>query len=295
MKYALFLGCVAEDSCKELGSSMSMVAKKLGMNFVDIEDATCCGAGYLHAYNKQLSLLLNGRSLAMAEKAGVDTIITVCSLCLLALEKVNKELSSDPDALKKTNELLGKVGLHYSGKIKVKHFLQVLLEDYGIEKLSKMVVSPLNLKVAPFYSCQLIRPPDMHEFDNFYEPKSLDELIKALGGTPVNFPGKTKCCGFHILMVNEEVAMKMGGTHLKDAKDRGADCMVVPCPCCHLVFDMYQPRIESKLDMKIKLPILHLPQMIGLALGFTSKELGLNRHIVDASKLGAKMAVAEAS
>lgn len=292
MRYALYLGCVAEDSCKELGMSMDLIAKKLGMNFVEIKDATCCGAGYLHAYNEQLSLFLNGRSLAMAEKAGAETIITVCSLCLLALEKVNKELSSNPEALKATNELLKKVGLHYSGKMKIKHMLQVLLEDYGLEKIAKMVERPLNLNVAPFYSCQLLRPPDMHKFDDSYEPKSLDNLIKALGGRPVSFPGKTKCCGFHILMVNEDIALKMSGAHLKDAKDRGADCMVTPCPCCHLVFDMYQPRIESKLDMKLKLPILHLPQLIGLALGFTPKQLGLNRHIVDASKMSERKVAA---
>jgi len=281
MKYALYPGCVAEDSCKELGMSMQLIAKKLGIDLVEIKDATCCGSGYLHAYNRDLSLFLNGRTFALAEKAGADTLIVICSLCLLALEKVNTDLSSDPELLERTNERLRRVGLHYSGRIKVKHLLQVLVEDIGLDNIAKKVKTPLDLNIAPFYSCQLLRPPDMHSFDDANNPQTLDSLIKALGGRPVDFPGKTKCCGFHLLMVNEDIALNMSGKHLKDAKECGADCLVVPCPCCHLVFDMYQPRIEKKLGMSLKIPILHLPQMIGLALGFKPQELGLNRHIID--------------
>lgn len=285
MSYALFPGCVAEDSCKELGKSIDLVAKKLGIEIKTIEDATCCGSGYLTAYNQELSFFMNGRTLALAEKAGANTLITVCSLCQLSLLKVDKELKNDPVALKRTNERLAKLGLHYSGRLKVKHLLQVLVEDYGIDKIAARIRKPLNLKVAPFYSCQLLRPSDVLHFEDPSNPKSLDELIRALGGTPVDFPGKTKCCGFHILMVDESLAIKMSGDILDDVKRRGADCMVVPCPCCHLVFDMYQPRIEKGIGKKLRLPILHLPQLIGLALGFTPKELGMGRHIADTKKL----------
>jgi succinate dehydrogenase / fumarate reductase cytochrome b subunit len=285
VKYALYPGCVAEDSCKELGLAIELVTRKLGLEMTTIENATCCGSGYLTAYDGELSNFLNGRTLALAEKAGADTLVTVCSLCQLSLMKVDKELKRDPAALKRTNERLAEVKLHYSGKLKIKHLLQALLEDYGIEKIAAKVTRPLNLKVAPFYSCQLLRPSDVLHFDDPEDPKSLDNLIKALGGTSVEFPGKTKCCGFHILVVDPEMAIKMSGSILEEVKKRGADCMVVPCPCCHLVFDMYQPRIEKSLGKKLRLPIVHLPQLIGLALGMTPKELGMGRHVADATKL----------
>lgn len=293
MKYSYFPGCVAEDTCKELDKSMGLITNKLGIEILKIDDATCCGAGYVQQYNRMLSLFLNGRTFALAEKMGTDTIITVCSLCQLALAKDNSELKNNTESLKKTNDLLSKIDLHYSGDLEVKHFLQVMVEDYGHDRLLSKVQKPLSINIAPFYGCQLLRPPELHKFDDSENPKSLDDLIKVLGGKPVDFYGKTKCCGFHVLMVNEDITLKMCGDHLQEAKSNGADCVVTCCPCCHLVLDMYQPRMEKKFGIRLKLPVLHLPQLIGLTLGFGPKELGLNKHIVNTSSVSSYILISE--
>lgn len=285
MKYGYFPGCVAEDTCKELDISMRLIANRLGIELVKLEDATCCGAGYIQEYNHMLGLFLNGRTFALAEKLGVDTIITICNSCQLALTKANMKLKNNAESLKKTNDLLSKIDLQYSGNIEVKHLLQVLVEDYGLDKLSDIKQVSLHLNVAPFYGCQLLRPPDIENFDNAEDPKSLEDLIRALGGKPVDYHGRIKCCGFHVLMVNEDISLRMSGDHLQEAKANGADCVVTICPLCHLVLDMYQPRMEKKLGIKLKLPVLHFTQLIGLALGFNPKELGVNKHIVKATNI----------
>jgi len=293
MKYGYFPGCVAEDTCKELDISMRLIANRLGIELVKLEDATCCGAGYIQEYNHMLGLFLNGRTFALAEELGVDTIITICNSCQLALTKANMELKNNAESLKKTNDLLSKIDLQYSGNIEVKHLLQILVEDYGLDKLSDIKQVSLDLNVAPFYGCQLLRPPDIENFDNAEDPRSLEDLIRALGGNPVDYHGRIKCCGFHVLMVNEDISLRMSGHLLQEAKANGADCVVTTCPLCHLVLDMYQPRIEKKLYIKLKLPIMHLPQLVGLALGFSPKELALNKHIVNATNISRRQIAIE--
>jgi len=225
----------------------------------------------------------------MAEKLGVKTIITVCSICQLSLTKANHELKTNAKKMKDANKYLSKINMKYSGGVQVKPFLQVLKEDYGFDKITSQITKSLNLNVAAFYGCQQLRPPELHNFDNPDDPKTIDELTKALGGTPVDYSGKTKCCGFLLLMVKEEIPIKMSGNHLSEAKSRGADCLVTPCPCCHIVLDMYQPKIDKMAGKQLSMPVLHLPQMIGLALGIDPKEMRLDKHIVDASGLAAKL------
>ncbi len=305
MKYAYFPGCVAEDSCKELDNSTRLVADKLGMELVKIEDATCCGAGYMQEYSGEMSLFLNARTFALADKTGAETVMTICSSCQLHLSEANNALKDDEKLLKRMNDRLDKIGLHYSGNLKVKHLLQILIEDYGMDNLSAKKVSSLGMKVAPFYGCHLLRPPEAHKFDDAENPKSLDTVITALGAEPVDYNGKTKCCGFHLLMVKEDIPLKMSGKHLSEAKAKGADCVVTPCPLCHLVLDAYQPSIEKKTGKKLGVPILHLSQMVGLSLGIEPSKLGFNRHIASmknvsrknivSQKVSGSAAVAEAS
>ena len=289
MKYAYYPGCVAEDTCKELDLTMGLIAGKLGIELIKLEEATCCGAGYVEDYNKSLSLFLNGRTLAMAEKLGVKTIITVCSICQLNLTKANHDLKTNEKKMRETNKYLSKIDMKYSGGVSVKPFLQVLKEDYGFDRLSSQIKKSLNLNVAAFYGCQQLRPPELHNFDDPEDPKTIDELTTALGGKPVEYTGKTKCCGFLLLMVEEGIPLKMSENHLSEAKSKGADCLVTPCPCCHIVLDMYQPKIDDMSGKKLSMPVLHLPQLIGLALGIDPKEMRLNKHVVDASGLVAKL------
>jgi len=285
MRFAYFPGCVAEDSCKELDTSTIAVAKELGIDLVKLEDATCCGAGYVQEANHDLSLALNARTFVMAERLGLD-IMTVCGTCQLYLAKTNKELREDPISLEKTNKALSKIGMNYQGKVKIKHFLQVLTEDYGLEKLKGKVRKRLeDLSIAPFYGCHILRPPEIHNFDDAERPKSFERLIEALGGKAVDYEGRTKCCGFHVLMVEEDLSLKMAGAYLLEAKEKGAQVMATPCPLCHLVLDAYQGRAGKLLGRKIDLPILHLPQLVGLALGLDGKKLKLSKHMVSAKKI----------
>ncbi|MFQ5354777.1 MAG: CoB--CoM heterodisulfide reductase iron-sulfur subunit B family protein, partial [Thermodesulfobacteriota bacterium] len=201
--------------------------------------------------------------------------------CLMVMSTANRDLKRDPVLLKKTNETLAQAGLHYSGNVEVKQLLWVLAEEYGLENLKRKVVKPLNwLKVAPFYGCHSLRPSDALGVDDPENPHTLDVVIKTLGADVVNYKDKTRCCGFQVDLVAEDMAVEMTGKRLRNAKDRGARCMVTPCPFCHINLDNYQGLAEKKAHSNIGLPVFHLPQLVGLALGLGLRQMGLDRHLV---------------
>jgi len=285
LTYAYYPGCASQHMTKEANDSTRLVAKALGIALRDMPKANCCGAGLLTDYDYELSLALNARIFAEAETMGMD-IMTICSTCLMVMSTANRDLQADPARLEKTNAVLKKAGLHYSGKVKVKQLLWVLAEDYGLEELKKEVVKPLDwLKVAPFYGCHSLRPSDALGVDDPMKPSSLDDVIKALGARAVDYKGKTKCCGFQVDLVTEDTAVRMTGARLLDGKTKGADCFVTPCPFCHVNLDNYQGMAEKKLSMKIDMPVFHLSQLVGLALGLSPDALGLSRHLVSAEKI----------
>ncbi|MBI5810264.1 MAG: CoB--CoM heterodisulfide reductase iron-sulfur subunit B family protein, partial [Deltaproteobacteria bacterium] len=246
----------------------------------DMPKANCCGAGLLTDYDYDLSIALNARIFAEAETMGMD-IMTICSTCLMVMSTANRDLKNDPRLLERTNAVLLKAGLRYSGNVKVEQLLWVLAEDYGLSNLGKRVVKPLSwLRVAPFYGCHSLRPSDAMGFDDPEKPGSLEAVIRALGAEAVDYRGKTKCCGFQIDLVAEDTATRMTGVRLLDAKGRGAGCMVTPCPFCHINLDNYQGLAEKQVKQKLQMPVFHLAQLVGLALGLSAGELGLSRHIV---------------
>ncbi len=269
----------------EANETTRIVAKMLGIELHDMPKANCCGAGLLTDYDYPLYIALNARIFAEAEQMGMD-IMTICSTCLMVMNTANRDLRKDPELLEKTNEVLGKAGLHYSGNVKIKQLLWVLAEDLGLTELKKKVVKPLDwLKVAPFYGCHSLRPSDALGFDDPMKPWSLEAVIKALGGEAVEYIGKTKCCGFQVDLVTEETAEEMTARRLIEAKDRGADCLVTPCPFCHINLDNYQGLAEKRVSRKINVPIFHLAQLVGLALGLTPHEMGLSRHLVSPERI----------
>ena len=180
------------------------------------------------------------------------------------------------------NENLAEYGLEYQKGLENKNLLWLLVEDYGLDELSKRVKRPLeNLKVGPFYGCYIVRPTDRLGIDDEHPRDTyLGLLIEALGGTVIEYAGAQKCCGFPIITMNKEASLKQAGRHLGDAADADADCLVTPCPLCHLNLDLQQPLAERVMGRELNMPVLHLPQLIGLALGLEPKELGLGRHIV---------------
>jgi len=285
VKYAYFPGCVGQDSCSELDVSTKLIAEELGIELVELEDATCCGAGFVQDVNYDLSRVLNARTFAMAEKLGLD-ILTVCSTCQFNLDRANAELKGSPDVLADVNKMLAEVGLRYSGRVEVKHLLWVLVNEVGLGNLQRRVKVDLSdLNVASFYGCQLIRPGTLHQYDDPDRPEYFEKLIAALGGKPVDYEGRKKCCGFPITFVNENASMKMNGKNMLEAKAHGADVMATSCPLCHINLDLYQGRAEKVAGQRIDLPILHLPQLVGLALGIAPERLRLKRHIVSAREV----------
>ena len=282
LKYAYYPGCASQAITKEADSATRKIAEILGIELHDMPKANCCGAGLLTDYNYDLYLALNARIFAQAEEMGMD-IMTICSTCLMVMSTANRDLKNDPKLLKKTNEILASADIKYNGTVRIKQLLWVLAGDYGLEDLKKKVTRPLkNLKVAPFYGCHSLRPSDALGFDNSERPWSLEAVISTLGAEAMEYNGKTKCCGFQVDLVAEDTAMEMTGKRLLNAKDEGGSCMVTPCPFCHINLDNYQGMAEKKAGHKINMPVFHLAQLVGLALGITAEELKLSRHLVSA-------------
>jgi len=285
MKYAYYPGCVAKSGAPELYDSAAQVAQRLGIELVELTAASCCGAGVINEGDPFLNIILNARTFAMAESMDLD-ILTICSTCQGVMRQVKWQLDNDPTLSAKTNEALAKINMQYRGKVKVKHLLWALIEDYGLSKLEQQVVKPLKgLKVAPFYGCYILRPPEALQFEDHNKPTSLEQLITVLGGEPVHYEGETKCCGFPILFVQRKTAFAMAANYLNNAKQKGADFMVTPCPLCHISLDTYQKKASKQIKVDLNLPVVHLPQLVGLALGVEPEKLGFSRHMVSMAKV----------
>jgi succinate dehydrogenase / fumarate reductase cytochrome b subunit len=279
MKYAYFPGCVALDSCKELDLATREVAKDLRIELVDLDEAACCGAGNLQEKNPEAALVLNARTLAMAQEKGLD-LLTVCGSCQLYLARAREELEN-PNTRERVNRTLAKAGRRYDGGTKVKHLLQVLLEDVGPRKLAAHVRRPLgDLAVGAFYGCHLLRAPGTERFENPEDPQGIETLVTLLGGHPIAYSGRTACCGFHVLTVRRDLAVRMSAAGLSEAKTAGASVLATPCPLCHIVLDMYQKKASKEAGESLNMPVLHLSQLVGLALGIDPRRLGVARHLV---------------
>jgi len=290
MKYAFFPGCVSKGACPELYQSVMQVYPQLGIDLEEMTTASCTGAGVLQEKDEKLGDVLNARTFALAEQQGLP-IMTICSTCQGVMSQANHRLTTRPKYLQEINEILQEEGLHYRGGTTIKHFLWILLEDVGEDALRKEITKPLTgLRAAPFYGCYIQRPTEALDFEKYPgRGKSLERIIEILGAEVVDFPGKTRCCGFPILTINKINSLSMVATHTQDAKSHGADIMVTPCPLCHLNLDGMQAQAASQHNTSINLPILHLPQLLGLAMGMDPKTLGLKRNLISPESALAKM------
>lgn len=288
MKLAYYPGCVAQESGKELDMATRWVAKAVGIELVPFPSFSCCGSGFLDEANEVLNIALNARNLAIAEKAGLD-LLTICSTCQGMLTLANVRLR-DPKVKTRVDGALRPLGIEYRGTTKVKHLLQVLTEDVGLESLRSKVTRPLDgLKVGAFYGCHLLRPADELGWESAEEPHAFEDLLAVLGATPVYYRGRVLCCGFPIQFVKPDTASKIAGNQILDAKAHGAEAMATPCPLCHISLDAYQNRAEKAVGRPLDMPVLHLPQVVGLALGASPDELGLPRHLVSTAGIMSKL------
>jgi succinate dehydrogenase / fumarate reductase cytochrome b subunit len=261
-------------------------AEGLGIEFIEMKSAACCGAGVVSEKNPLLADALNARSIAIAEEQDLD-LVTICSTCQGILKKTESHVDSDPSYKKKVNNVLEEGGHHYAGgKIKIQHFANVLGTEEGLKLLRDKVKRPLTgLKTAAFYGCYVLRPSGLSLYEDPDNPTGMEEIFEILGATPVYYDSRTKCCGFPIIMMNKNASHDMAGNALIDAIDSGADCVVTGCPLCHLSLDAYQPEIDRMNKKGCSIPILHLPQLVALALGYSPQELGMDKHIISTARL----------
>jgi succinate dehydrogenase / fumarate reductase cytochrome b subunit len=281
-RVAYYKGCLASLSAKELDISTKALAPRVGLELVELQSVTCCGAGDIHEAEPDYYLHLNARILAYAAAEGVDTLMTVCNVCTLNLRQANFQLMGDPDLRARVNENLATVGVPaYEKDVEVRHFLWEVAEGEGYEQLKLAAHKGLKgLKIAPFYGCQILRPSKILGFEDPDRPWSLERIIEACGGEAVDYPAKIKCCGFPIIQAREETALGELIQPIEQAMEAGADAMVTPCPLCHLSLDAWQQKLEKATGRKFGLPIMHLSQLIGVAAGFEESELRFRRHVV---------------
>jgi succinate dehydrogenase / fumarate reductase, cytochrome b subunit len=283
MKVAYWPGCVSRGFTPELHGSMAKIAPLLDIELVELDRASCCGAGVIAEHNQELADTLNARTFALAQQVdGADLMMNICSTCQGAQSECQERLDANGDYRAHVNETLEAEGLSYRRGIVNKHLLWLIVEEIGLEELAARVKRPLSgLRVGPFYGCYIVRPSERLGISE-EQPRDryMHWLIEALGGTVVDYAGVYKCCGFPILTMNKSASLKQAGRHMGDAIDAEADCVVTPCPLCHLNLDLNQPLAAKYSGRSLGMPVLHLPQLIGLALGLEPKELGLNRHVV---------------
>jgi succinate dehydrogenase / fumarate reductase, cytochrome b subunit len=282
MKVAYWPGCVSRGFTPELHGSMAKVAPLLDIELVELNRGNCCGAGVIAEHNQELADTLNARTFALAQQTDGVMMMNICSTCQGSQSECQQRLDANSEYRNRINDTLRSDGLRYEKGVVNKNFLWVLVEDIGLDQLKGMVKRPLqDLKVGPFYGCYIVRPRDRLGIgSDAPRDRYLQQLIEALGGTVIDYAGAYKCCGFPIITMNKDASLKQAGTHLGDALDADADCLVTPCPLCHLNLDLQQPLAERVVGRDLGLPVLHLPQLVGLALGLDPKELGMARHVV---------------
>lgn len=284
MKFAYYPGCSLESTAKEYDMSVREVFRALGVELKEIEDWNCCGATAAYSVDHLLSLSLATRNIAIAEKDGLD-ILSPCPECYLREWATNDAVKNDPELMDKVNRALEGTGLTLNGSINVRHPLDVIINDIGIDRLAEKVVYPLRgLKVAPYYGCVIVRPPRSRRFDSPENPTSMDKIIEAVGAVVAPFRDKVKCCGGALVMANEEVQLKLTRDILIEAK-KYSDCIITACPLCHMALDTRQINVEQAYNEKIGIPILYFTQLVGLALGISPNKLGLDKNFVSTEEI----------
>jgi len=295
IKVAYWPGCVSRGFTPELHGAMAAVAPKLDIELITLDRANCCGAGVIAEHNQELVDSLNARTFALAQGVeGAIGMMNICSTCQGAQNECKERLDADTAYRQHINEHLDPEGLAYEKNAAWwnKNFLWLLVEDIGLDVLRERVVRPLTgLRVAPFYGCYIVRPHSRLGFDEHPERDLyLEQVIEAIGATPVDYAGKHKCCGFPLITMNRTTSLRQAGRHIADAIDADADCMVTPCPLCHLNLDLQQPDAAKYVERDLGMPVLHFPQLVGLALGIEPKELGMNKHVVKTGDVQRKIA-----
>jgi heterodisulfide reductase subunit B len=287
-KYLMFLGCAIPYRVAAFEISARKILGKLGVELVEMPEFNCCGLP-LDPVSHETMLILAARNLAMAEQKGLD-IITLCPGCAGTLKKVNKMLKEDKALRQEINKHLKEAGLEFKGTVNAKHLMQALIEDVGLEKIKDAVVKPLTMiKVAEHNGCHILRPKAYIGFDDPEDPKTLKTLIEASGATCLDYMDETECCGAPSVGVNDKIALQLARDKLNHVKMVDAEALITICPFCHIMYDTNELRIEKMFNEQYGIPVLHYPQLLGLAMGIPAEELAFNELRVDVSKILSKV------
>jgi heterodisulfide reductase subunit B len=291
-RFLVFLGCAIPYRVSAFEISARKVLAELGVELVEMPEFNCCGLP-LDPVSHEMMLILAARNLALAEEKGLN-IVTLCPGCAGTLKKVNKMLKEDRALRDEINCHLKEGGLQYKGTVDAKHFIQVLMEDIGLENIKKSVVRPLTMvKVAEHNGCHILRPKEFIGFDDPEDPKMLKALIEATGATCLDYMDETECCGAPSVGVSDKVALQLARDKLSHVKQVNAEALVTICPFCHIMYDTNELRIEKMFNEVYGIPILHYPQLLGLAMGIPPEELAFSELRIDSSKILKQICEAE--
>jgi heterodisulfide reductase subunit B len=276
MVLGFYPGCSLKGSSREYTESVIAITQKFDIELKEIPDWNCCGATAAHNLNKELSIALPARILALAEKEGMDEILVPCAACYSRLATAQHELNDNPELKEKVIQI---TGMNYTGNVTILNVIQ-MLDKYITPNLEGNITEPYLHKVACYYGCLLVRPHDILNFDREEDPQSMDKLVKKLGAEPIDWAFKTECCGGGLSISRTSTVGRLSGEIIRDAVDRNAEAIIVACPMCHSNLDMRRTEINNYLGMKLSIPILYITQILGLAMGIDRKSLGLERHFV---------------
>ena len=277
-EFAYFPGCSLEKMAISYHLSALETTRKLGVKLNEIEDWNCCGATAYYNIDELLTDTLCARNLAIAEKTGLE-LVAPCSACYKNMYFTADHLNNDPDLADHINFALEEDNLHYKGTVKVKHLIEVFVQDIGMQELESKVTNPLEgVRVAPYYGCQILRPQKDHE--DVEQPQFFEELLSTIGAVPVNYPLKMRCCGGSIILTNRLVALSMVRNLLKSAVDAQADIIATACPMCQINLECYQQQVNEEFGTEFSVPIMYFTQLVGLAMGIANKKLGIGKEFV---------------
>jgi heterodisulfide reductase subunit B len=277
IRIGYYPGCALHGSSNDYEDSVRATLAALGVELKELDDWICCGATAAHSVNRKLSVALPARNLAIAERDGTPDLLAPCPMCSMELMKANREMRRDPELRK---EMSGIVELEIEGRTQVLNLIQVF-QRVGIDALRAAAIHPLaEISAACYYGCLLTRPPDVVEFDDCEQPRSMEEILEAVGAKAVDWNYRTECCGAGMTMANEELVLDLSHKILSDAAAHGANCMVVACPMCHVNLDMKQADIGQRHGVKHGMPVYYLSDLVGMALGIPEEKLGIDRHFV---------------